>query len=79
MSSESGPGLLDQEPFVTIRAHPKRFAWGGAVVFVGSLGMGFLLAGSSLSLGIAVQLALQTAGLLWLYLPVAGKGGSSSD
>lgn len=48
-------------------------------MFVGSLGMGFLLAEASLSLGIAVQLALQTAGLLWLYLPVAGKKGSSSD
>jgi hypothetical protein len=63
--------LRDEEPFVTIRAHPRRFAWGIPAVFVVSIGAGLPLAGRGLSLAIAVQLLIQTVGLLWLYLPVA--------
>jgi len=63
--------LRDEEPFVTIRAHPRRFAWGVPAVFIISIGAGLPLAERSLSLAIAVQLFIQTVGLLWLYLPVA--------
>ena len=68
----SGPdrgGLKDQEPFATIRAFPRRFAWGVPAVFIVSIGLGMVFAGRSLSLGIAVQLFIQTVGLLWLYVP----------
>jgi hypothetical protein len=67
------PGLRDQEPFRTIRAHPRRFAWGIPLVFIVSLGAGGLLVEVNFSLAIAVQLALQTIGLLWLYIPVARR------
>ena len=74
--------LRDEEPFVTIRAHPRRFAWGIPAVFIISIGAGLPLAERSLSLAIAAQLFIQTVGLLWLYLPVAswreGSGGSGS-
>ncbi|TVP54704.1 MAG: hypothetical protein EA351_12620 [Gemmatimonadales bacterium] len=68
----SGPdegGLKEQEPFATIRAYPKRFGWGVPAVFVVSIGLGVVVAERSLSMGIAVQLFLQTVGLLWLYVP----------
>jgi hypothetical protein len=72
--------LRDEEPFVTIRAHSRRFAWGIPSVFVLSIGAGLPLAGRSLSLAIAVQLFIQTVGLLWLYLPVAGwRGGRDPE
>jgi hypothetical protein len=71
--------LRDEEPFVTIRAHPRRFAWGVPAVFIISIGAGLPLAERSLSLAIAVQLFIQTVGLLWLYLPVASwREGSGS-
>jgi hypothetical protein len=65
--------LRDEEPFATIRAHPRRFGWGIPLVFVLSLGAAIPLAGRNLSLAIAVQLFLQTAGLLWLYVPPARR------
>jgi hypothetical protein len=81
---EPGPGgrrLGDQEPFATIRAFPRRFAWGIPLVFLVSIGAGLVLVPRSLSLAIAVQLGLQTVGLLWLYVPALrqrmnGEGGS---
>lgn len=71
--------LRDEEPFATIRAHPRRFALGIPVVFVLSIGAGIPFAERSLSLAIAIQLGLQTAGLLWLYLPVAAGRRSDED
>ena len=71
--------LRDEEPFVTIRAHPRRFAWGIPAVFIISIGAGLPLAERGLSLAIAAQLFIQTVGLLWLYLPVASwREGSGS-
>ena len=72
--------LADQEPFVTIRAFPRRFAWGIPLVFLVSIAAGLALVPRSLSLAIAVQLAVQTLGLLWLYIPalrrrMKGEGG----
>jgi len=67
------PVLRDQEPFRTIRAHPRRFGWGIPLVFIVSLGAGVLFVEVNFSLAIALQLALQTIGLLWLYLPVARR------
>ena len=61
--------LGDQEPFGTIRAFPRRFGWGIPLVFVISIGAGLTLVPRSLSLAIAVQLGVQTVGLLWLYVP----------
>jgi len=69
--------LAEEEPFVTIRAHPRRFAWGIPAVFVVSIGSALPVVERSLSLAIAIQLFIQTVGLLWLYLRVAswrGKG-----
>ncbi len=67
---ESGERRLgDQEPFATIRAFPRRFAWGVPLVFLVSIGAGLTLVPRSLSLAIAVQLGVQTVGLLWLYVP----------
>lgn len=57
-----------------MRAHPRRFLWGVPAVFIVSIGVGLVFAKASLSLAIAVQLFLQTVGLLGLYLPVYGKG-----
>ena len=57
-----------------MRAHPRRFLWGVPVVFLVSIGVGLMFARVSLSLAIAVQLFLQTVGLLGLYLPVYRKG-----
>ncbi len=62
---------MDQEPMATIRAHPRRFAIGLPLVFVVPILLGLAVAGRSLSLAIAIQLGLQTAGLLWLYVPPA--------
>ncbi len=58
-----------------------RFAWGIPLVFAVSIGAGLPFASWNLSLAIAIQLALQTGGLLWLYLPVAGRsrGGKEED
>jgi hypothetical protein len=64
-----GRRLGDQEPFSTIRAFPRRFAWGIPLVFLVSIGAGLTLVPRSLSLAIAVQLGVQTVGLLWLYVP----------
>lgn len=61
----------DVEPFVTMRAFPRRFAWGIPIVFVGSIALGLALADVNLSLAIAVQLFIQTVGLLGLYMPAA--------
>ena len=61
--------LRDQEPFATFRAEPRRFAVGLPAVFVGGAVAGALLVPTSLSLALAVQLAIQTAGFAWLYVP----------
>ncbi len=63
--------LRDEEPFATLRAHPRRFGWGIPAVFALSLGAAFPFATSNLSLAIALQLGIQTVGLIWLYLPPA--------
>ncbi len=55
----------------TIRAHPRRFAWGLPAAFVLPVVAGLLIAGRNLSAAIALQLFLQTVGLLWLYIPPA--------
>jgi hypothetical protein len=68
-SARSPRSLRDEEPFRTIRAYPRRFGWGIPLAFLISIGAGLLLVERSLSLGIAVQLGLQTVGLLWLYIP----------
>ncbi len=68
-AARSPRSLRDEEPFRTIRAYPRRFGWGIPLVFLISIGGGLLFVGRSLSLGIAVQLGLQTGGLLWLYIP----------
>ncbi len=65
--------LKEQEPFATIRAHPRRFAWGLPPVFILPILAGLMIADWSLRGAIALQLALQTAGLLWLYLPPARR------
>ena len=65
--------LREEEPFATIRAHPRRFGIGIPVAFVVSIGAALPLVGRSLSLAIAVQLLIQTVALLWLYLPVARR------
>ena len=65
--------LREHEPFATIRRHPWRFWIGIPAVFFGGMGLGFLFVERSLSLAIAVQLAVQTGGFLWLYLPVARR------
>jgi GAF domain-containing protein len=65
--------LRDEEPFATIRAHPRRFGWGIPLVFLGSIGAGLLVADRNLSAAIAIQLFLQTVGLLWLYIPPARR------
>jgi len=72
--------MREQEPFATILAYPKRFAWGIPAVFVISIAAGLAVAPRSLSAGIAVQLLLQTVGLIWLYVPalrrrMRGEGG----
>ncbi len=64
-------GFWDQEPMATIRAHPRRFAWGLPAAFVLPVVAGLLIAGWNLSAAIALQLFLQTVGLLWLYIPPA--------
>ena len=64
-------GFWDQEPMATIRAHPRRFAWGLPTAFVLPVVAGLLIAGWNLSAAIALQLFLQTVGLLWLYIPPA--------
>ncbi len=76
--------LRDEEPFRTIQAYPRRFGWGIPLVFLVSIGGGVLFVGRSLSLGIAIQLGLQTVGLLWLYVPALrrrlreeGEGGEA--
>jgi hypothetical protein len=61
--------LREQEPFATIIAYPRRFGWGIPIVFIASIGLGLVFANRNLSLGIAVQLFVQTVGLLWLYVP----------
>lgn len=63
------PRLRDQEPLATIRAYPRRFGWGIPAVFAVSIGAGLPFAQTNLSLAIAIQLFLQTGGLLWLYIP----------
>jgi hypothetical protein len=73
-----GPGprrLRDEEPFATIRAFPRRFGWGIPLVFLLSIGAGLTLVGWSLSAAIAVQLVVQTVGLLWLYVPAFRRRG----
>lgn len=71
-SGEAGPrGIWAQEPFATIRAHPRRFGWGIPLAFLVPIGLGLLLADWNLSAAIALQLFLQTAALLWLYVPPA--------
>lgn len=64
-------GLWGQEPFATMRAHPRRFAWGVPLAFLVPIGLGLLLADWNLSVAIALQLFLQTGALLWLYIPPA--------
>ena len=72
--------LRDQEPFATFRAEPRRFWIGLPIVFIGGGVAGVLIAPSSLSLAMAVQLGLQTAGFLWLYVPALRRRlGSGSD
>ena len=71
MSEGRRGGFMDQEPMATIRAHPRRFAIGLPVAFVVPILLGLAVAGRSLSLAIALQLGLQTVGLLWLYVPPA--------
>jgi len=75
MASPRGDGrwahLREEEPFATLRAHPRRFGLGIPAVFVVSIGAGLPFVFRNLSLAIAIQLGLQTGGLLWLYLPVA--------
>lgn len=61
--------LLDREPFATFRAEPVRFAVGLPVVFVAGAVAGALLFDRSVQLALAAQLALQTVGFVWLYLP----------
>jgi hypothetical protein len=73
------PSLMDQEPFATILAHPRRFAWGLPPVFIVPILAGLLIADWSLRAAIALQLALQTAGLLWLYLPPARRRWRSGE
>ena len=72
--SDEEPGesmtLWDHEPFATFRAHPRRFAIGLPVVFIGGAVVGALFIRRSMSLALAVQLALQTIGFLWLYVPM---------
>ena len=63
--------LRDHEPLLTIRAHPRRFWIGLPTVFFGGMAAGLVFVEQSLALAILVQLTLQTAGFLWLYLPVA--------
>jgi hypothetical protein len=65
--------LREEEPFKTIRGHPRRFGIGIPVAFVVSIGAALPLVDRSLSLAIAVQLFIQTVALLWLYLPVARR------
>jgi len=66
--SGEGP-LRNQEPFRTIRSHPRRFGVGIPLVFAGSIGAAVFVVKWSFSGAIALQLLLQTAGLLGLYLP----------
>jgi hypothetical protein len=71
--------LRDQEPFRTIRANRRRFVFGVPLVLGGSVGAAIPLVNWSFSGAIALQLVLQTAGLLALYLPAlrrtqAGNG-----
>ena len=68
--------LRDQEPFATFRAEPRRFAVGLPAVFVGGAVAGALLVPASLSLALAVQLAIQTAGFVWLYVPALRRRGA---
>jgi len=70
---ESKRSLMEQEPFATIRAHPRRFAWGLPAAFLLPILVGLMIADWSLRAAIALQLALQTAGLLWLYVPPARR------
>lgn len=65
--------LREMEPFVTMRAYPRRFGWGIPLVFGGSFVLGVALVEVDLSLAIAVQLVVQTVGLLWLYVPAARR------
>ena len=73
-TEEGGPvRLRDHEPMATIRAHPVRFWIGLPGVFFGGIFAALPFAERSLSLAIAVQLAIQTAGFLLLYVPVARR------
>jgi hypothetical protein len=71
--------LRDQEPFATFRAEPRRFAWGLPAVFVGGAVVGALLVPTSLSLALAAQLAIQTAGFAWLYVPALRRRMQGHD
>jgi hypothetical protein len=71
--------LRDQEPFATFRAEPRRFAIGLPLVFVGGAIAGALLVPTSLSLALAVQLGIQTAGALWLYVPALRRRLQAGD
>jgi hypothetical protein len=61
--------LRDQEPFATLLAEPRRFAVGLPIVFAVGAGVGIAFLERSLSLALAAQLAIQTVGTLWLYIP----------
>lgn len=67
--AESDGSLWDQEPLATVRAHPRRFAWGLPVVLLVPIVAAVPFADDSMARAVALQLFLQTAGLLWLYVP----------
>lgn len=71
--------LRDQEPFATFRAEPRRFAIGLPAVFVGGAVVGALLVPASLSAALAAQLAIQTAGFAWLYVPALRRRMKEDD
>ena len=62
-------GLWDVEPLATVKDRPRRFAWGLPVVILLPMAVAFPMAEGGMAQAVALQLFLQTAGLLWLYVP----------
>ena len=61
--------LWAREPFATFRAEPRLFAIGLPIVFVVGAVVGAVFMRESLQVALASQLAIQTLGFLWLYVP----------
>jgi len=57
------------EPFQTFRLFPLRFIIGIPIIMLFCISLGLYLLSIDFSLAIGLQIGLQTAGFMWLYIP----------